>query len=375
MNTSKSTKLVVGIHPDLNYGESYSEKWSKYLGDRGVEVRWLNLLALDALDQARMCDGVMWRCIHIPQQKQIAQRILYTVEHCLGIPVFPDSRTRWHYDEKISQYYLLQTLQAPIPNTWLFWNRKEALEWAITASYPVVFKLSSGASSANVLKIETDAEAIALIHRSFTKGIFPYTMNEFQAYSGFPRSREQFRDLRPRLKEAIKYVLWNEYPKLHETWWRLEHGYAYFQEFLPGNDFDTRITVIGDRAFGFRRMNRPNDFRASGSGRLSYDPELVDKRCVEIAFEMSKAGNFQSMAYDFLYKNEKPVICEISYTFVNHAVFNCPGHWNSNMNWIEGHVWPEEAQVEDFYVRISTLEVDMKTRLSLSKTPSEPIGK
>ena len=36
----------------------------------------------------------------------------------------------------------------------------------------------------------------------------------------------------------------------------------YFQEFLPGNAFDTRITAIGNRAFGFLRENRPRDFRA-----------------------------------------------------------------------------------------------------------------
>lgn len=32
---------------------------------------------------------------------------------------------------------------------------------------------------------------------------------------------------------------------------------------------DTRVTVIGHCAFGYRRYNRPGDFRASGSGRLT----------------------------------------------------------------------------------------------------------
>ena len=70
MRISKNKKLLVGIHPDLNYEESYSEKWSEFLRALGVEVRRLNLLAHDALDQARMCDGVMWRWIHKPQEKQ-----------------------------------------------------------------------------------------------------------------------------------------------------------------------------------------------------------------------------------------------------------------------------------------------------------------
>lgn len=51
----------------------------------------------------------------------------------------------------------------------------------------------------------------------------------------------------------------------------LTKKYVYFQDFIPGNDFDTRVTIIGDRAFGFTRNVRPGDFRASGSGNVGYD--------------------------------------------------------------------------------------------------------
>ena len=38
-------------------------------------------------------------------------------------------------------------------------------------------------------------------------------------------------------------------------------GYVYFQDFIPDNQFDTRVTVIGNRAFAFIRKVRPGDFR------------------------------------------------------------------------------------------------------------------
>lgn len=342
------TEEVIGIHSDKIGEESYSDKWTEFLRARGADVRMLDLLATDALEQARQCDGVMWRWAHNPQDKQSAQRILYTIEHYLDIPVYPDSRTAWHYDEKMFQFYLLQALQAPVPQTWLFWDKEQALEWARTAPYPVVFKLSTGAGSSNVLKVENEEEAISLIKRAFERGIFPYTMNEFKKASFFPRTKAQTRDILHRLKDAIHYVWHADYPRLHPAWWKPEYGYAYFQEFLPRNEFDTRISVIGNRAFGYRRMNRPNDFRASGSGNFDVNPDSMDKKCVEIAFQMSKQGNFQSMAYDFLVKNGEPVICEISYTFVDWMIFECPGHWDSNLNWISGNMWPEEAQIQDF---------------------------
>ena len=58
------------------------------------------------------------------------------------------------------------------------------------------------------------------------------------------------------------------------------------------------------------------------------------------------------MAYDFIFKDREPVITEISYTFVDYLIHDCPGHWNSSLEWIPGNLWPEEAQVQDFLAYI-----------------------
>lgn len=345
--------LVIGIHPDRVGTESYSDKWAEFLTARGVKVRWLNLLADDALAQAAACDGVMWRWLHNEQHKQSAQRILYTVEHYLNKPVFPDTFTSWHYDEKVAQHYLLSALNAPTPRSWVFWNKEEALAWTRTAEFPIVFKLSIGAGSSNVLKVDTPVEAAKLITRAFDHGFFPYTMNEFASKNLLPLNRAAVSSFLKRCKQSAFFVLTNTYPPLpsHDAW-KPEKGYVYFQEFLPNNTFDTRVTVIGNKAFAYRRLNRPSDFRASGSGLAKYESTDIDKECIAIAFELSQHGRFQSMAYDFLKRAGKPVVVEISYTFVDWMVHECLGHWDSSLNWHEGQMWPEEAQVEVFLSHI-----------------------
>ena len=348
--------MRIGIHPDNMWGTSYSEKWTEFLTARGVEVITLDLLESDALLQAAKRSGVMCRYFHVQQDKQSLQRILYAIEHYLKIPVFPESQTAWHYDEKVAQWYLFDALRAPQPQSWVFWDRERALSWADTACYPVVFKLSVGAGASNVRKIETRDEALRFIERMFGPGMFPMTMNEYRSDPSI-RSLAQMKTLLWRTMHAAKYALFGAYPPLPDTWWKPEHGYALFQEFLPGNAFDTRVTVIGDRAFAFRRMNRPGDFRASGSGNIDYDQGKIDRRCLEIAFETSRKGGFQTMAYDFLYKDKSPVICEICYTFVDTAVYACPGHWDSNLTWHEGKMWPEEAQIEDFITEVSNRDM------------------
>ncbi len=297
--------MKIGIQPDLIGKESYSEKWSEYFQKNSIDVLFLNLLTQDGMAQASLCDGVMWRWGHNPNDKQSAKNILYTIEHSLNIPVFPNSNTSWHYDEKIAQFYLLKSLHAPVPDTRIFWNKKDTLSWLSNASYPLVFKLSSGAGSSNVLRVNDLLEATKIAQRMFDRGIFPYTENEFADKMQSSHTKKDIKRIIRRLFNAWSYLWKNSYPPLPSSiFWKPEFGYVYFQEFLPENNFDTRITIIGNRAFGFRRMNRPNDFRASGSGILDHDPTRIDPRCIEIAFDISRRTGAQSMAYDFLFARE-----------------------------------------------------------------------
>ena len=91
----------------------------------------------------------------------------------MKIPCLPDMKTCWHYDNKIRQYYLLRQAGFPITDSWTFYDKKKALYWADQARYPVIFKLSGGASSSNVLMVDNSRQAKKLIKQMFGKGIFP----------------------------------------------------------------------------------------------------------------------------------------------------------------------------------------------------------
>jgi len=342
--------ITVGIHRHV---EGFAEKWMEFLSARGVRVRWLDLLGLDPLKQVEGCDGVMWHWLHYPHELRLAALpILHVIETELKVPVFPDQRTCWHYDDKIAQACLLDALQIPTPKTWVFWRREDAAQWAAEAAYPVVAKLAMGAGSTNVKLLRNRREARSHIAAMFSRsGIIG---------SGLHRDRTTplavAKDIAQRLIGGVGYMLLKKYPSLPRQYWMPQKGYVFFQEYLPDNTFDTRVTVIGGRAFGFRRMNRPGDFRASGSGVLDHDPALIDLRCIEQAFRSAERLNTQSVAFDFLFAGpeRKPAIVEISYCYADWAVQQCAGHWDSRMVWHEGRLWPEEAQAEDFLKRIET---------------------
>jgi len=138
-------------------------------------------------------------------------------------------------------------------------------------------------------------------------------------------------------------------------------NYVYFQEFLPGNKFDTRVMVIGKKAFCARRFNRVDDFRASGSGFDDFSQEEIDKRCIKIAFEISGRLGFQTMSYDFLYDgNNQPLVSEMSYTSPDWTVWSSPGYWDENLQFHEGHFWPQYTILSDLLLLPSLKQPDME---------------
>jgi glutathione synthase/RimK-type ligase-like ATP-grasp enzyme len=345
--------VIVAIHRDTAYADRFGDQWAACLEARGIQVRWVDLTRPDAIAQVAGCDGAMWRFGHLPEDRRVAPRVLSAIEQVLGIPVFPDHRTAWHYDEKVSQYYLLTGAGFPMPETWIFWDRERALRWAETATYPKIFKLSAGSSGLNVVRVASADAAAALIERMFGAGIAGGLVEEPApaAPSPLPARRALVRRARAAVRELLGRPAWAPAPPPPPRW-DVERGYAYFQEWID-HDFDTRIITIGERAFGYLRMPFPGDFRASRSfGPRDYDPGKVDPRAVALALDVSRRLGFQAMAFDFMHVRGAPVILEMSYTF-GVGAHRCPGYWTPSLQWVERDCWPYLAQIEDFAERLA----------------------
>lgn len=348
-------KYTIAIQPD-DYtasgkppeSDASSPRWSKLLEEHGFHVKWVDVKHPDILEQLKDCYGFMWRWGHSGGMSRIAHRLLPVIEHDLGLLVYPDQNTCWHYDDKIAQAYLLGAKGIPIPRTWIWFDKNAALDWALNADYPVVLKLAIGAGSNNVRLIRNKLEAQIWIERMFNRFVISLNENYYQQL-GF----------RQRIREAARILLKGNLRPLNNSGLEPQSGYIIFQEFLPENNHDTRVTVIGKRAFAFRRFNRDNDFRASGSGKIDWDTKTIDKDFIRLAFKTAKLLRTQSCAIDGLYNSQTHVVGEVSYTYLSEAVFKCPGHWElegepttGRLEWVEGQMWPEEAQIQDFLVKL-----------------------
>lgn len=312
--------MKIAIHHRPN---SYSEHWIEYCINHSIPYKIVDAYANDILEQVADCDAFMWHH-HLYQYKDylFAKQLIYTIQQ-MGKHVYPDYNTCWHYDDKVWQKYLLESIDAPLVPTYIFYSEQECLEWIKHTNYPKVFKLKSGSGSRNVKLVFSYKQAKSLIKQSFNNG--------FQKNSHLNRIGKRWTQYRNG-KCTFKWFLKGIITKLayKERFNKEEIGYVYFQDYIPNNNFDIRVFIIGNRAVAVKRMNRGNDFRASGSGLLIFDKKQIDIEYVKIAFDLNKKLKMQSVAFDFLKNDDGQIILsEISYC--NGIKFTNPIYWTDDM--------------------------------------------
>lgn len=331
--------MKIAIHHSKG---SFSDRWIEYCKQNNVPYKIVNCFDSDIIDQLKDCDALMWHH-HQSVYKDVivTKKLLFALEHA-GIKVFPNFHTGWHFDDKVAQKYLLEAIDAPLVPSYVFYDKKQALNWAESTIYPKVWKLKGGAGAANVKLVRSKKDAIKLINTAFGKGFSQFNRlgNLKERYRKYKSGKDTLLGV---AKGVGRLIIPTEFAKLQSR----ERGYVYFQEFVPNNSFDIRIIVIGDKAFAIKRMTRENDFRASGSGDIIFDKNQIDERCVQISFDVNNKLNCQSVAYDFVFdENNNPLIVEISYGFAMDAYDACPGYWDSSLQWHEGKFNPQGWMVD-----------------------------
>lgn len=323
----------------------FSSEWIAYCQKNAVSYKIVNCYASDIIAQVADCDVLFWHHHHSDAKDVLfAKGLLFALEQA-GKKVFPEFNSNWHFDDKVGQKYLLEAIDAPMANTWVFYEKKDALSWIEKTTFPKVFKLRGGAGSANVKLIRSKSQAQRMVKKAFGKG--------FPAYDKWNDIKEQY------LRFTQGKLVWLDAAKslrrvLVSTRFARtvgnQKGYVYFQEFIPNNDSDIRVITIGEKAFAIKRMTRPNDFRASGGGVIKFEKELINERCIKIAFETSEKMKASCVAYDFVFDvNQNPLIVEINYGFAHQPYLNCPGYWDKNLNWHEGKFNQVEWILEEYF--------------------------
>jgi len=333
--------MKIAIH--YREGNNFSPFWVEYCAKNKIDYKVVNCYSTNIIKELTDCDFLLWHINNLNYKDQVfAKGLMYAV-HNMGIKTFPDFNTLWHFDDKIVQKYLFEGLGISLVPTYIFYDKVTALKWIEDVEFPKVFKLSKGSGSKGVLMCNNKQEAVKLTNKAFGKG--------FKTISAYFLFKERIRkyklgkdNLVGVLKGFVRLFIGTEYINKAGR----EKNYIYFQDFMPKNEFDIRVIIIGNKAFGIKRMNRKNDFRASGSGNIIYDHLQIDLNIVKLSFEVNEKLKMQCAAFDFIYDSKgNPLIVEVSYGFNPKAYYECQGYWDKNLKWTQAKINPQEWMVED----------------------------
>lgn len=295
-----------------------------------IPYKLLDCTASNIISELRDVDALIW---HWTQGEYIDKRIAFHViksAELMGKKVYPNSNTCWMFDDKISEKYLLEAAGVPYIESEVFFDEKSVLRWIKEQQLPVVYKLPQGAGSSNVRLINTEKEAFKICRSHFSFCGRPDIAMKFY-YSEKNACATTLQEVLQ--TDLYKYGINNR-------------GYILLQKFVPDNQYDIRVTIIGERGIIFRRKVRNNDFRASGSGRIDYNVSEKDLQAIPIARSVSRLVNSQTMAYDFIYDKKELKIIEMSYGFVAKAVYNARGWYDEKMVFHSGHTDVHEMVIK-----------------------------
>lgn len=321
------------------HSTTWAFPWENYCIENNIDYTVLDPYDSDIIDKLRGYNLLLWHYSgYIYTDMLLAKNILFSAKK-MGLKIFPDFNDSWHFDDKIAESYLLQSVNAPIPKSYFFYNM-DSLSKKSDLQFPIIAKLRNGSGSHNVVLLNNRNELLKYAKKMFTKGV-DSSPNLIYKTSSNIKSVKSFKQFYSRLKRVPEFLrtLSNakEFPK--------EKGYVYLQSFVPNDGYDLKVVVIGDKLSFIGRNIRKGDFRASGGGDLFFDKTYIQKKLIDVAFKTSDDLGFNCMGYDFVVdgKTNEPKIIEISYGFSHSALLEANGYFDREGVW---HEEPLNAPVE-----------------------------
>ena len=315
-----ANKPLVGIVKDGVHFDGYVSviaSWfyyERFLKVNDIPYRFYDIYTHDWLEQAKQFDIIIWRTESTPEEMYIAESKIYILENVLHKECFPSFHEVWQYEDKNRATFLYEALDIPCIPTIISNSKEDALNILQKQVYPFISKVHIGSASSGVKKIVSKRQAVHRLNQAFSpKG----------AKTMFPYLRQK--------------------------------NYFFVQSFIQGADYDLRIIIVGNKAFGYYRYPEKGDFRASGSG--NYEKKELPEEAVRLAVSIQHKLASRLLGVDFLYSPVLKRFCVIETSLFNQidtpeqlVVKGIPGYYDISGNEIlfkEGKFWIQELIVQE----------------------------
>lgn len=227
------------------------------------------------------------------------ERISILVEE-FGKFIYPPSTEIKIYENKKYLSYWLKAKDIPHPKTEVFYDKKDATEFARNTNYPIVAKINIGSSGKGVKIIKSIQEANKYIRAAFRKGIRPYIGPNFRTAPVLKKLSNAIKN-----KSLIERRL-----RSYKTVYKEPQKYVIFQEFIP-HSYEWRAVAIGESFFAHKKIVTGE--KASGSLIKDYgDPTL---NLMNFVRDICNKGGITSASFDIFETKDGFLVNEIQTFF------------------------------------------------------------
>jgi len=228
-----------------------------------LEYRVVNLTSNDWLEEIRKApfDVLLAKPGGLTAPfKQLYDERIYILRVVLGYKIFPSPLEIFIYENKRFLSSWLKANNIPHPNTDVFYDSGEALDYIQSAAYPFVAKTNIGASGSGVKVIRSVSEAKEYIEETF-RG------------RGAPQRTGPNRDSGGFIKRGFHYMIHpsdiSKKLSIYKTKAsNRQKGFVIFQKYIE-HEFEWRVVRIGNSFFGHKKLKTGE--KTSGSLLKNYD--------------------------------------------------------------------------------------------------------
>lgn len=317
--------MKIGIFTSFQ-GEIYVENAVKSCQELGVDYEVIDILSPDWIKNVNNsdCDGFFCPSNCVSQEKKTIQdERYYFVSQIMKRPIYPDFLGLYIHENKRNMAAWLELNGYTHAMTKVFTDKKSAVEYLSSCSYPIVVKANVGSGASKVRIVKKRSKAIRMAKKCFPKYLFGKNLSIFS----------------PGLYYHGKKL---HLPDLHNP----QKDYFLIQEFIPDILHEWRILKIGNNYFGHQKLLK-GDF-ASGSGMVGW--VAPPRHLLDMVRELCEKGGFQCMDVDiFETKEGKFIINELQASFGSYLDYQMsidgkPGRYK----YIDGEYVFEEGKFNVF---------------------------
>jgi hypothetical protein len=197
----------------------------------------------------------VWPSVQPSIWKQMFDERLRILSQDMGMLTCPTLNEIWFHESKRRAEYWLKANNISHPQTWVFYNKDEALDFVHNAELPLIFKPDRGSSARGTRVFRNRQELVRYVNRYFRIGL-----------------------LRP-----------------GDDWRDWQWGNLILQQFIEDAE-EWRMIRIGSSYFGYKK-GKVGDFH-SGSKIVIFDDPPRD--LLDFTEELTNIGRFSSMSLDIL---------------------------------------------------------------------------